>query len=59
MEVGVETTVPAKLWCDNQVVMHIASNPIDEGKPFKVYSRMKKKFYLNYYCIWSQIMIIS
>ena len=26
MEVGVETLVPAKFWCDNQVVMHIASN---------------------------------
>ena len=28
MEVGIETSVPAKLWCDNQVSMHIASNPI-------------------------------
>ena len=27
MEVGIETSIPAKLWCDNQVVMHIASNP--------------------------------
>ena len=26
MEVGIETSVPAKLWCDNQAVMHIASN---------------------------------
>ena len=23
-----ETLVPTKLWCDNQVVMHIASNPV-------------------------------
>ena len=26
MEVGIETSAPAKLWCDNQAVMHIASN---------------------------------
>ena len=26
MEVGIKTSVPTKLWCDNQAVMHIASN---------------------------------
>ena len=26
MEVGIETSVPTKLWCDNQDAMHIASN---------------------------------
>ena len=28
MEVGIKTLVPAKLWCDNQVAMHIAYNSV-------------------------------
>ena len=28
MEVGIETPVLAKLWCDNQTALHIASNPV-------------------------------
>ena len=28
MEVGIETPVPTKLWCDNQGTLHIASNPV-------------------------------
>ena len=28
MEVGIETSVPTKLWCDNQDAMHIAYNPV-------------------------------
>ena len=28
MEVGIETPVPTKLWCDNQVALHIAYNPV-------------------------------
>ena len=28
MEVDIETSVPTKLWCDNQAAMHITSNLI-------------------------------
>ena len=27
-EVGIKTSVPTKLWCDNQAALNIASNPI-------------------------------
>ena len=28
MEVGIKTPALTKLWCDNQVALHIASNPV-------------------------------
>ena len=27
-EVGLKYPTPAKLWCDNQAALHIASNPV-------------------------------
>ena len=28
MEVGIETPIPAKLWCDNRAALDIAYNPV-------------------------------
>ena len=28
MEVGIKTSIPAKLWCGNQAALHIASNHV-------------------------------
>ena len=41
MEVGIETSLPAMLWCDNQVVMHIACRNQEErigGKNSLIFS---------------------
>ena len=28
IELGFSTTIPTKLWCNNQVALHTASNPV-------------------------------
>ena len=55
-EVGIKLPIPAKLWCNNQVALHIASNPVfyEQTKHIEIdchFVREKKITQLDFYKI--------